>query len=146
MHAPLAPPRAPFAAALASRLRREGGGSGGGGARARLGLALGAPAPAGGAPVAWAVAAFAQASRHPELRSLMLEASRCSTREAVRAALPAFWTGGGRGGGGAAAGGGGWLAGAQDFTQLRRAHVAVALLLALFAAVAAPRLALLGFA
>ncbi len=55
----------------------------------------GSSARAGAQPLPWAVAACAMAAQQPELRSLILEASRCSTREAVKSLLPSFWTSGG---------------------------------------------------
>jgi hypothetical protein len=117
------------------------------GAGAPAGAGAGAPAlavPLEAGPVAWVVAFFVHATRHPEIRSLVLEMSCSSTREFVRTLLPFSWTGG-RGGargrdGDAADAGAGWLerqAGAEAAlrAQVHRLQVTLSVLcmLALYA-------------
>jgi len=130
----------PFAAALTRRLRDSSAGVIAPRTQSAA-LATGQFA-AVAEPLSWAVAMCAQASQHPELRSLILEASRCSTREAVRALLPSFWTGerSSTGVAGAAGNGSSASGGMIVRAQLQRIQVMISVLLFLVVSVVSPRL------
>ncbi|KAI8468664.1 MAG: hypothetical protein J3K34DRAFT_522775 [Monoraphidium minutum] len=132
--------------------RRRGGAAAAASAAAQQAGAQAQPAPAAGqaaadgaaGPASWFVAFFAHASRHPEIRSLLLDMSASSTREFVRSLLPSFWTGrgGGAAGGGVGAAPGAWFERAPSAAsvadmrmrlQHTQALVFVAVMMALYA-------------
>jgi hypothetical protein len=101
-------------------------------------------------PVGWVVAFFVHATRHPEIRSLVLEMSCSSTREFVRTLLPFSWTTGARSGGGGSAAPG-WLerlapgaAGPEDAlrAQVHRLQVTMSVLAMLVLYALSPKLML----